>query len=67
MSKTNAFIVHNGMKLYKCSDCSGTGEIMIARMCPGGYTECWDPCEFCEGEGYFPEDDYLIMKLEGNV
>lgn len=41
MNKTNAFIVHNGTKLYECPDCGGHGEVMMARLYPSGHTECW--------------------------
>jgi len=52
---------------YKCPECEGTGEQMIAKMYPGGHTEAWEPCELCEGEGYFDELDYLVLRLEGKV
>ena len=55
------------MKHYDCPECNGRGEQMIARMYPTGHTECWEPCEFCEGEGNFEEEDFLILKLEGKV
>jgi len=55
------------MKHYDCPECNGRGEQMIARMYPTGHTECWEPCEFCEGEGVFEEEDFLILKLEGKV
>ena len=50
-----------------CPECNGEGEVMIARLYPSGHTECWDPCEFCDGEGNFDEADFIIMKLEGLV
>jgi len=55
------------MKFYDCPDCKGTGEVLIGKLYPSGHTECWETCEFCEGEGAFEEDDYLIMRLEGKV
>lgn len=55
------------MKYIDCPDCDGSGEQMIARLYPNGHTECWEPCEFCEGEGRFEESDYLILKLQGKV
>ena len=51
----------------KCPDCYGEGRIMIAKMYPSGHTECWENCEFCNGDGDFEEADYLIMRLEGKV
>jgi DnaJ-class molecular chaperone len=54
-------------KYYDCPECRGQGEQMIAKMYPTGHTECWDKCEFCEGEGRFEEEDFLIMRLEGKV
>ena len=55
------------IKYIDCPECHGAGEQMIARMYPSGHTECWEPCEFCDGEGNFEEADYLILKLEGKV
>jgi len=55
------------MKKHDCPECYGTGEVMIARLYPSGYTECWESCEFCEGEGEFDEDDFLVLRLEGKV
>lgn len=55
------------IKYVECPDCKGSGEQMIAKMYPTGHTECWEPCEFCEGEGKFEEADYIIMKLAGEV
>ena len=65
---TKAYIFHDdGIKSYECPECGGSGEVMVARMYPSGHTECWEPCEFCEEEGYFAEDDWLVLKLEGRV
>ena len=55
------------IKYIDCPDCSGSGKQLIARMYPTGYTECWEDCKFCNGEGMFEEGDYLIMKLQGMV
>ena len=57
----------NEIIYHDCPECNGSGEQMIARMYPSGHTECWEPCEFCEGEGQFEEDDFLVMRLEGKV
>ena len=40
---------------------------MIAQMYPTGHTECWEDCEFCDGFGKFEEEDYIILKLQGEV
>lgn len=55
------------IKYIDCPECRGRGEVLIGRLYPTGHTECWDPCEFCEGEGVFEEQDYLILRLEGRV
>jgi len=55
------------MTHYDCPECYGKGEQMIAKLYPSGHTECWEPCEFCEGEGVFEAEDFLILKLEGKV
>ena len=54
-------------KYVPCPECRGEGKQMIARMYPTGHTECWEDCDFCDGEGDFEEADYIIMKLEGKV
>lgn len=60
-------MIDETIKYIDCPECRGTGTHMIARMYPTGHTECWESCEFCEGEGCFEEADYLILKLEGKV
>jgi len=54
-------------KEYLCRECKGKGEIMVPRLYPNGHTECYEECEFCEGRGAFPEDEFLMLKLEGKV
>lgn len=54
-------------KYFDCPECGGCGEQLEARLYPTGHVEVMVPCEFCEGEGQFSEDDYLILKLEGKV
>ena len=54
-------------KVYDCPDCRGQGDQMIAVGYPNGYREIWEPCEFCEGVGYFEEDEFLMLTLEGKV
>ena len=55
------------VKEYDCPECSGRGENMEGRLYPNGHTEVWVECEFCEGIGSFPEDIYLLLRLEGKV
>ena len=57
------------IKYIDCPECNGEGKQMIARMYPSGHIECWEDCEFCDGdgEGNFEEEDYLILKLQGKV
>jgi len=33
------------MDMKACPDCLGSGEV------------CFEPCQYCGGEGYFPVDD----------
>lgn len=54
-------------KYIDCPDCRGEGRVMVPRLYPHGHTECWESCEFCEGEGNFEEQDYLILRLEGKI
>lgn len=63
----NFYIMNDQIKYIECPECQGEGKVMVARLYPSGHTECWDPCEFCEGAGRFDESDYLMMKLEGIV
>jgi hypothetical protein len=58
-------VVNN--KLIDCPECGGTGQQMHAVGYPNGYREIWVDCEFCEGHGNFPEDEYIMLKLEGRV
>jgi len=55
------------LKYYDCPDCKGKGEVIVGKLYPSGHTECLEPCEFCEGEGVFEEEDFLILRLEGKV
>jgi DnaJ-class molecular chaperone len=52
-------------KFYDCPDCRGHGKVLVGKLYPSGHTECWEPCEFCEGEGVIEEDDYIVLKLRG--
>lgn len=51
----------------ECPECGGSGEILTAKLYPTGHTEVMKECKFCDGFGNFPEDEYLIMKLAGEV
>lgn len=53
--------------LHECPDCGGAGQTIEGRLYPSGHTEVYVDCELCEGVGYFEEDDFLILKLEGKV
>lgn len=57
----------DGITYIYCPECGGEGQTMIAKLYPSGHTECWVPCELCDGEGDFEEADYLVMKLAGEV
>lgn len=50
-----------------CPDCRGRGTVLVAKMYPSGHTEVLEDCEFCEGAGFFYEDEYIMMKLQGRV
>jgi DnaJ-class molecular chaperone len=52
---------------YLCPDCHGTGQVMIGKLYPNGHTETWEDCEFCEGNGDFDEDEYLILRISGKI
>ena len=54
-------------KFILCPECQGTGSIMTAELRPRGHTEVWHTCELCQGDGEIPEDEYIIMKLTGEV
>jgi len=55
------------IKYVTCPDCRGRGSNLEPHQRPWGYSEVEVDCEFCEGEGQFEEEDYLILKLEGKV
>ena len=57
----------NSIKEYECPKCDGTGNQLEARLYPSGHTEVYVTCEFCDGEGYFAEADWLVLKLEGKA
>lgn len=50
-----------------CPDCKGKGQLLFPKQGPNGYMEAWDECELCQGLGDFEEQDYLAMKLAGEV
>jgi DnaJ-class molecular chaperone len=54
-------------KYVDCPECGGQGKQMRAENWGTGHQEVWHLCEFCEGEGKFEEEDYLVMRLEGKV
>lgn len=58
---------NDSVKSYECPDCKGRSTVLEAHQRPWGYSEVSVTCEFCEGEGYFSEEDWLILKLEGKV
>jgi len=35
-----------------CETCYGDGQIMTAKLYPGGHTEVIETCPTCHGEGY---------------
>jgi hypothetical protein len=41
--------------IMKCSNCNGTGRIMIG--CFGGYNSDTETCPYCNGMGWIDEDD----------
>lgn len=53
------------MNKVECPECTGTGQHLVPRMYPSGYTECWEDCPYCDGLGEFDEDVFLVLKLEG--
>jgi len=65
--KFEPFTFIDGVKHYNCPECAGAGQQMEAHQRPWGYSEVWVDCYFCEGNGCFEEDDYLMLKLEGKV
>ena len=50
-----------------CPECKGSGKVLIPEQWPTGYTEVWHKCEFCWGRGYFETEEYVMMKLVGEV
>jgi DnaJ-class molecular chaperone len=64
---STTFEIINGVNCCLCPECRGDGENMEAHQRPWGYSEVMVECKFCEGIGYFEEDEYLMMKLEGKV
>lgn len=50
-----------------CPECSGTGTTLMGVMYPTGHHEIQVDCDFCEGEGVFDEDDYMVLRLAGKV
>lgn len=60
--------MHEVENVVDCPECRrNPGQELHAEQGPYGYMEVWYPCSFCEGNGYFLESDYIIMKLEGQV
>jgi len=52
---------------YKCPECRGAGQQLFAYLYPTGHAEVWEECKFCDGEGEFEAEDFLVLKLEGKV
>ena len=57
----------SNQKVVICPGCRGRGELIEGRLYPSGHTEVLVPCELCDGVGEFDEDEYIIMKLAGEV
>ena len=66
MITTDKYTKDNITYVY-CPECRGDGKIMVAKLYPSGHSECWETCDFCNGEGDFEEAEYIIMKLAGKV
>lgn len=71
MNTTVLYTTTNGSsyarEVYDCPDCKGRGEVLEAHQRPWGHSEVLVTCELCEGNGYFDETDYIILKLQGKV
>ncbi len=55
------------IKYHNCPECDGEGMQLRAELWPSGHREVWHDCEFCDGAGRFTEEEYIIMKLAGEV
>jgi DnaJ-class molecular chaperone len=51
---------------YDCPECRGTGQQMYVYYA-NGHREAMQDCEFCEGNGVFDSEEFLLLKLEGRV